>query len=286
LKLGLLVSGSLGLDLLVYLKELSLIEFVMTDSKSIEILNFCDIKSIRIYVGNPRTAKAKSFYKNIEIDVLISINYLYIIELDLISLPKLLAFNVHGSLLPKYRGRTPHVWAIINNEVETGITAHIIDEGCDTGNILEQIKIPIFQDETGYDVLKKFQKNYFIIVSNVLNKISNNQIVSLTQDNSRATYFIKRSPEDGKIDWSWQKERIKNWVRAQAFPYPGAFTYIDDIQITIDEIIYSDFSYDCTMPNGLVLSVNPVLVKTPNGVVELKSIRVNSDKIVWNKVLK
>jgi len=257
----------------------------MTDSKSIEIHNYCNKQNLRFYSGNPRTNNAKSFYENLEIDVLISINYLFIIVEDLIHLPKLIAFNVHGSLLPKYRGRTPHVWAIINNEIETGITAHIIDKGCDTGNILQQLKVPIMQDDTGFDMLKKFQENYFNIVSKVLEDIKLNKIISIPQDNSKATYFKKREPKDGRIDWNWQKERIRNWVRAQAFPYPGAFTYSDESQIIIDEVKFSDFGFDCDLPNGIVLSTDPVIIKTPNGALELKSIRENSEKIVLGKLL-
>jgi methionyl-tRNA formyltransferase len=286
LKLGLLVSGNLGLELLIFLKNKFQVEFVMTDNKSTEIHHFCGTNNLSIYTGNPRTELARNFYQNFEIDILVSINYLYIIEAHLINLPKLLAFNVHGSLLPKYRGRTPHVWAIINNETETGITAHIINEGCDTGNVLQQIKISILPEETGYDLLQKFQKNYFIIVSNVLNQIKNNQILSLPQDNSKATFFVKRVPEDGRIDWNWQKERIKNWIRAQAFPYPGAFTFLENYKIIIDEIEFVDSSFDCTMPNGLILSVSPVMVKTPNGVVKFKSIRTSSDKIELGKIFK
>ena len=70
-------------------------------------------------------------------------SYLFLIEKDIILHPRFLTFNIHGSLLPKYRGRAPHIWAIINNEKETGITAHVIDEKCDSGDIISQIKIKI-----------------------------------------------------------------------------------------------------------------------------------------------
>ena len=91
------------------------------------------------------------------------------------------------------------------------------------------------------------------------------------QDISKATYFGKRTPEDGQINWDWQKERIRNWVRAQANPYPGAFTFLNDNKIIINKIEYSDLGFQDTMDNGLVVAVidGTPYVKTQNGVVKL-----------------
>ena len=208
-----------------------------------------------------------------KVDILVSANYKYIIEKDLIQLPKKLAFNIHGSLLPKYRGRTPHVWAIINNEFETGITAHLIDEGCDSGDIIEQIKIEIGNEDTGADILNKFNDNYIKILNIVLNKARLGKLTFIKQQNNIATFFGKRNPDDGKIDWNWQKERIYNWIRAQANPYPGAFTYHNGNKIIIDKIKYNENGFTNDMENGLVISTSPFLVKTPNGVVELYKVR-------------
>lgn len=274
MQLGVLVSGSLGNSVLKYLDTIYPIIFVMTDKKSTSIINFCTDNKIKVFVGNPRKGRCRDFIKNLDIDVLISINYLFIIEKELISLPKRLAFNIHGSLLPKYRGRTPHVWAIINNEHETGITAHLIDEGCDTGDIIEQIVIRIGENDTGADILSKFTENYIPLVKTVLDKISSESIVLRKQEHNKASFFGRRTPEDGRINWNWHKERINNWVRAQADPYPGAYTYINDQKITIDKIQYSDFGFNYDMQNGLILQTKPnILVKTSNGVIKLVTIR-------------
>jgi methionyl-tRNA formyltransferase len=96
---------------------------------------------------------------HIETDLILSINYLFLLDEEMISkLP--LAINIHGSLLPKYRGRTPHVWSIINGETKTGVTAHIIDADCDTGDIVKQIVVPIEKDDTGATILEKYEKIY------------------------------------------------------------------------------------------------------------------------------
>lgn len=218
MNLGILVSGNLGFIVLNKLIQNYNIQFVLTDSKSIAIIDFCIQNGIKHFIGNPRNGRAIKFCSQNKIDILISVNYLFIIEKDLIELPTRFAFNIHGSLLPKYRGRTPHVWSIINNETKTGITAHLIDEGCDTGDIIEQIEIEIDINDTGGDILDKFNDNYIPLIEKVLTKANSNTLTFIKQNDEFATFFGKRTSEDGKIDWNWQKERIFNWVRAQAYP--------------------------------------------------------------------
>src|SRR3990172_4050960 len=143
MEIGLLISGLLGFEVIQKLLNHFNINFVLTDKQSVEIVRLCNEKKIACYAGNPRNGLALKKLPKINCDVIVSVNYLFLIEKDIIELPKKIAINFHGSLLPKYRGRTPHVWAIINNESETGVTAHVIDEECDSGAILAQKKIPI-----------------------------------------------------------------------------------------------------------------------------------------------
>lgn len=287
MNLGVLVSANLGFTVLKHLYENYTVQYVLTDLNSELIIDFCVKNEIDYFVGNPRNGKAFNFcQKNEKIDILVSVNYLFIIEKDLIKLPKSFSFNIHGSLLPKYRGRTPHVWAIINNESKTGITAHLIDEDCDTGDIIEQIEIEIEIEETGYDILNKFKDNYIKLLSSVLNKSKTGKLTLTKQKNNNATFFGKRTPNDGHINWNWQKERINNWIRAQSYPYPGAYSYHNCNKIIIDKIKYSDEGYSSDMINGFLISINPILVKTPNGVVELVQVRENDFELVKGDVLK
>jgi methionyl-tRNA formyltransferase len=285
MKIGLLVSGDLGLSLLKHLNSNYEIGFVMTDRNSKSIIAFSSSKRLPVFIGNPRNNSTKYFINEIQIDVLISVNYLFIIEKDLINLPKILAFNIHGSLLPKYRGRTPHVWAIINNEKTTGITAHIIDEGCDTGDILQQTIVPILDDDTGSSLLAKFADLYTLLVDNVLEKIKSNNLQRTPQRNELATFFGKRTPEDGKINWNWQKERIRNWIRAQKQPYPGAFTFFNETKIIIDEVIFSDLGYSSDLCNGTLISIVPFVIKTPNGAIEITAFRSTLSDFKINDIL-
>lgn len=273
MKLGVLCSGNLGFQILMNLNSKYSISLVFTDSNSQKIIEFCNDHALPVFKGNPRNGNCQAFLEDKECDVILSINYLFLIDKDIINFPKKYAINVHGSLLPKYRGRTPHVWAIINNETKTGITAHLIDSGCDTGNIIEQIEVPIDSLDTGASVLEKFNHLYWPLIEKVLIKIEINQLTFTEQDDSKATFFGKRTPDDGQINWNWQKERINNWVRAQAHPYPGAFTYVNGNKLIIDRISYTDDGYDFQIANGTILSVNPLKVKTPNGVIQIDSYR-------------
>lgn len=276
MKLAVLASGGLGSTLLKFMFEKYEISCVLTDSSSQAIINFSTENNIPLFKGNPRKGNVSAFIAGYSIDVLVSVNYLFLIESDVINWPKKMAFNIHGSLLPKYRGRTPHVWSIINNEKETGITAHLIDEGCDTGAIIDQITIPIQPNDTGTEILQKYAAQYPKLIDSVLGKVQSSEYNTKVQDESKATYFGKRTPEDGEINWDWHKERIRNWVRAQSNPYPGAFSFMKGQKVIIDWVEYSDLGFDSAISNGTILTKKPIIVKTPNGAMELVSIRNHS----------
>ena len=140
------VSGGLGLSVLQHLVDAAIIiNCVFTDHQSEGIIEYCNQHSLPMFVGNPRNGKAKLWLDScqIEFENLLSINYLFILETDVLDCVTNYAVNFHGSLLPRYRGRTPHVWAIINGETESGITAHLMNSCCDDGDIVKQLHVPI-----------------------------------------------------------------------------------------------------------------------------------------------
>ncbi|MGR3811426.1 methionyl-tRNA formyltransferase [Jiulongibacter sp. NS-SX5] len=292
MKLGVLVSGNLGFEVLKFIYPIHRIVCVFTDSKSTGIVSWTNKRNIPCFVGNPRNGKAKQFLDSInaefanEIEVLVSVNYLFLLEKDMIEIPHFGAINVHGSLLPKYRGRTPHIWAIINGETETGISVHLIQEECDTGPILNQVKVPIGHNDTGADILNKFNKLYPELVLDALKKIESKTYTLVNQDENLATFFGKRSPSDGRIIWDWHRERIRNWVRAQADPYPGAFTYLDGKPVKINKVEFSSYGYSWEIKNGTIVHLENSfpIVKTSNGCLKLvnfskeQEIEVSVDK--------
>lgn len=282
MKLGVLVSGRLGFNTLVSLQDYE-IGFVFTDNLSNSIIAFCKKNNIPIFIGNPRKEpqKVNQFIKDKPVEYIFSINYIFIIEDNLIKHSGKYSINLHGSLLPKYRGRTPHVWAIINGEEMTGVTAHLMVPDCDAGDIVIQTVVPIDRNDTGNNILERFNRLYPEIILEIIYKDQKNNLQFIKQDESKATYFGKRTPDDGMIDWNWQKERIFNWVRAQADPYPGAFSTFGEERVIIDKISFSDVGFKSDTPNGQILEISPiVLVKTPNGVVALDKIRENQALLV------
>ena len=275
MKYGVLTSGELGFIILNSLNKNFNVVFVMTDFGSLNIIEYCKVNSIPYFIGNPRNGKSDFFLSENECDFIISINYIFLIDSKIINHPKKKSINFHGSILPKYRGRSPHVWSIINGETEIGITAHKIDEGCDSGEIIEQIKIKITKNDTGASILEKYKKMYWPFVYEVIQKLIHNNFKLLKQNHTQATYFGKRTPEDGHINWGWQKQQIRNWIRAQAYPYPGAFTFFNKNKIIIDSVRFSDFGFDYKQENGMILNIDPLVVKSSNGAIEIVTVRSN-----------
>ena len=277
LTLGVLCSGGLGFDTLLKISDEYVIEFILTDKKSKEIIQFAKKNSIPLFSGNPRKGDGYEFIKNIKVDVITSINYLFLIEQDIFNHSSKITFNIHGSLLPKFRGRTPHVWAIIKGETKTGITAHLINSGCDTGDIIDQIEIPIEENDTGGILLKKYSKEYFPLVKRVLKKVELNQLNLIKQIESEASFFGKRTPVDGEINWCWNADEIRNWVRAQAYPYPGAFTFYNCQKIIIDKVSEINYENKSSIQIGEIVRFNPyIIVKTGKGFVKLDVIRAEN----------
>ncbi len=273
-------SGELGLKMVEYLHSFVNINFIATDRKSDKVIFFANHQKINLFIGNPNNEELFIELNKVDSKILFSINYLFILDKKIFQLFEY-AINFHGSLLPKYRGRTPHIWAIINNEKYTGITAHFIEEGCDTGDIVFQKNILIDEDITGADLLKIYQKEYPAVIRKVLEMINETKIVRFPQNHLEATLFPKRTPDDGQINWYWQKERIYNWVRAQAHPYPGAFTFYEKEKLIIDEIKFSNIGFDSLTENGTIISINGQnpIVKVQNGSIEI--IKKRNSSIVF-----
>ena len=146
---------------------------------------------------------------------------------NLINLPSLLAFNIHGSLLPKYRGRTPHVWAIINGEKETGITTFILKHEIDTGGILFQEKEPIRDDDNVGSLYQRLMTRGADLVVKTVRAISQGDYEVTPQEEPEVEkHAPKIFKEDCKVDWGQPAEKVRNFIRGLS-PYPAAWTKMD-----------------------------------------------------------
>jgi methionyl-tRNA formyltransferase len=159
-------------------------------------------------------------------DFLFSFYYRHMLEPALLDLPSRGALNMHGSLLPRYRGRVPVNWAVINGETETGVTLHYMTAKPDAGNIVAQKPLPIWPDETAKDVFDRVTNAAAQVLDEALPGLVAGTAPSIPQNLAQGSYFGGRKPADGRIDWRLPAIRVHNLVRGVAPPYPGAFTAI------------------------------------------------------------
>ena len=157
-------------------------------------------------------------------DFLFSFYYRLMLKAPLLALPARGAFNMHGSLLPKYRGRVPVNWAVLHGERETGATLHRMLEKPDAGAILAQQAVPILPDDTAREVFDKVTLAAELALDRVLPDLIAGRAAERAQDLAAGSYFGGRKAEDGRIDWTQPADVVHNLVRAVAPPYPGAFS--------------------------------------------------------------
>ncbi|SEG97746.1 methionyl-tRNA formyltransferase [Nonomuraea solani] len=163
--------------------------------------------------------------KEVEPDLIVANNWRTWIPPEIFSLPRYGILNVHDSLLPAYAGFSPLIWALINGEKEVGVTAHMMNAELDAGDIVLQRAIPVGPGDTTTDLFHRTVDLIAPIVTESLELIASGRTDWTPQDRSKASFFHKRSVEDGNIDWTWPAEDIERLVRAQSDPYPNAFTY-------------------------------------------------------------
>jgi methionyl-tRNA formyltransferase len=182
---------------------------------------------------NANDPKAVDWIESLNPDILLVVGWTQLIKPHLLSVPRIAALGFHASLLPKYRGRAPVNWAILNGETETGNTLMVLEPGADEGDIVCQRRILILYDDDCRTVYEKVSQTECEMLDEVLALIRQGHLPRTQQDSTAATVMPKRRPEDGLITWSWTSSRLYDWVRALTHPYPGAFTFLDGQKIMI-----------------------------------------------------
>ena len=165
--------------------------------------------------------------KALQPDFIFSFYYRQMLKPELLALASRGAYNMHGSLLPRYRGRVPVNWAIIRGETETGSTLHEMVAKPDAGAILARQAVPILPNDTAFEVFQKVTVAAEMALNDVLPALLAGTAPALPNDLASGSYFSGRKPEDGRIDWTMDAVNIHNLIRAVAPPYPGAFTTLD-----------------------------------------------------------
>jgi methionyl-tRNA formyltransferase len=157
-------------------------------------------------------------------DLVFSFYYRSMLPMSLLRRARLGAFNMHGSLLPRFRGRAPLNWAILKGETKTGVTLHEMVEKPDAGRIVEQQAVSIGPDETAVEVFRKMTDAAEMVLRRSIKDLVAGKAKLRPNDLAKGSYYGRRKPEDGRIDWSRSAKEIHDLVRAVAPPFPGAFT--------------------------------------------------------------
>ena len=166
-------------------------------------------------------------------DFFFSFYYRKMLGAELLAIPRRGALNMHGSLLPKYRGRVPINWAVLHGETETGASLHYMDVKPDAGNLVAQTSVPILADDTAHEVFQKVVVAAEMTLVRALPQLIAGTAPSVPLDLKAGSYFSGRKPEDGRIDWTKSARDVYNLIRAVAPPYPGAFTEIGGEHVII-----------------------------------------------------
>jgi methionyl-tRNA formyltransferase len=203
-------------------------------------------------------------------DLIISAYYRHLISPAILSLPRLGAFNVHGSLLPRYRGRAPINWAVLQGETRIGMTLHRMVKKADAGAIVDQAGVDLGPRDTAEAAFRKVLPCARLVLGRQMDALLAGTARETPQDEALATYFGARTPEDGRIDWSRTSREIFNLIRAVTAPYPGAFANIGGSRLLVwwaepD----SPATRDRRGTAGTILSVDPLVVATGDGALEL-----------------
>ena len=162
-------------------------------------------------------------FEKIAPDYIFSFYYRHLIAAEVLATARIAALNMHGSLLPKYRGRAPVNWAILHGETETGATLHIMETKPDAGDIIGQATVPIDPDEDATAVFAKVSNAAVRVMQATLPELLQGRVPRTPNELAKGSYFGGRKPEDGRIQWSQDALQIHNLIRAVAPPYPGAF---------------------------------------------------------------
>lgn len=203
-------------------------------------------------------------------DLILSVYYRHMIGTKILALPPLGAWNMHGSLLPKYRGRAPINWAVLHGESRIGMTLHRMVKSADAGAIVDQEGVEIGPRDTAEQAFRKVLPCARQVLARQIDALLAGTVRETAQDESQANYFGGRKPEDGRILWTQTSRQIFNLIRAVTDPYPGAFSDAKGARLMV---WWAEPDSPATKGRrgapGEVLSISPLVVATGDGALEL-----------------
>ncbi len=201
--------------------------------------------------------------------MIFSFYYRNLVRTPILDIPSQGCLNLHGSLLPKYRGKCPINWVLVNGEKETGVTLHHMTTRPDDGDIVGQIKIEIDEDDTAHSLHSKAATAAAEMLDEILPELRTGKAPRIPQEQSLASYFGGRTPADGEIDWDMPAFKVRNLVRAVTRPFPGAFSHMGDRKCFFWAV--TEVSREEEAKPGTVLSLDPLVVACGKGALKLEA---------------
>jgi UDP-4-amino-4-deoxy-L-arabinose formyltransferase/UDP-glucuronic acid dehydrogenase (UDP-4-keto-hexauronic acid decarboxylating) len=212
-------------------------------------------------------------------DILFSFFYRKLLKPAILDIPRHGCLNLHASLLPRYRGRCPINWVLVNGETETGVTLHHMTPKPDDGDIVCQQRIPIADEDTATTLHEKACRASAKMLDKILPQILEGTVPRTPQDHSQASYFGGRKPADGEIDWTGSARQVRDLVRAVTRPYPGAFSFLADKKCLFWSASEAEQNHPTGKP-GTVVSVDPLIIACGTGAVRVELAEATGGLIV------
>ncbi len=212
-------------------------------------------------------------------DFLFSFYFRQVLKPEILGVPSRGALNLHGSLLPRYRGRCPVNWVLLHGETETGVTLHYMEPKPDTGDIVAQRRVAVADDDTAYTLTRKLGDAARELLRETFPALLAGTAPRVPQAHARATTFGGRRPEDGRLAWRRPARELYNLVRAVTHPYPGAFTTWGDAKLFVwnAKAVDPRSDDDGDAEPGRVVAVSPagIVVETGRGRLVLEHVQLD-----------
>ncbi len=235
---------------------------------------------------NVNTPEWIGMIRKISPEVIFSFYYRNLLSRDILMIPSVGSFNLHGSLLPAYRGRSPVNWVLVNGEQRTGVTLHYMLKAPDAGDMVGQKEVLIEFEDTAYTLYQKLCVKAKELLEEVFPLIKKGIAPRLAQDLKQGSYYGGRRPEDGKIDWGWPVMKIYNLIRAVTEPFPGAFTYLPEGEkLFICWALPEKDSVSNGPVGALEFEKDNVYVRASDGRLRLLDIGVRKERMKGHEIL-
>lgn len=227
-----------------------------------------------------KDAEAIETLKKYEADVFVVVAYGQILSREILDMPKKICVNIHASLLPKYRGAAPIQWAVIEGEQYTGVTTMRMEDGIDTGDIIETITYELKSDETGGSLFDKLMELGGKLIVSTLEKIENGTATFTKQDDSNSTYAKMLNKKLGDIDFSMDAVSIERLIRGLN-PWPSAYTSLNGKNLKIWKAVTKEDEYEGQPGEIVYVSEDEMYIKTGKGVLGIIELQLEGKKRMY-----